>query len=457
MNTKEYDLIVIGGGSGGVRAARVAGSLGKSVALIESQKLGGTCVNLGCVPKKIFSYSAHYKHSIDYSNNLGWTFDNAQFNWQILKANKDKEIARLNNAYDNTLENNNVTVYEGYAEFVDNNTVTLTPSSSPKERGEQLLLKAKKILITTGSRPFIPDVKGSEYIETSDNFFHWDELPQSITIVGSGYIAVEIASILAQWGVQVNLIVRSKVLRTFDRELADKLTADLQANNINILLQTEIKEINKTNNLLEITLSTGEIINSEKILYATGRVPNTEKLSLQNTDVQLGKKGEILVNEYFQTTSKNIYALGDVIDRVQLTPVAIQEAMAFIDTQYNNKPRVINYSLIPTVVFSIPQVATIGLTEEQALEQYSPDNIKVLKSSFRSLKHVVDGSDHKSLIKVIINKADNKVLGIHLLGEEVGEILQGFAVGMSMGMTLEDLHRTIAIHPTLAEEIVTIK
>lgn len=446
-NKQEYDLIVIGGGSGGVRAARVAANTGISVALIESQDLGGTCVNLGCVPKKIFSYSAHYKHFIDYSQKLGWTINNTEFSWQTLKANKDSEISRLNNIYGNVLENNKVTLYTGYAEFLNDNTLRVNNQK----------LTAKKILITTGSRPSIPELPGQEYIETSDNFFHWDELPKSISIVGSGYIAVEIASILSQWGVQVNLIIRNTVLRSFDRELADTLTSELQTHNINILLKTEVTEISKTNNTLEIKLSTGEIINSERILYATGRIPNTEKLNLQNTSVKLGNKGEILVNEYFQTTSENIYALGDVINRVQLTPVAIQEAMAFVDTQYKNNPRVINYDNIPTVVFSIPQVATIGLSEEQAINKFSQENIKVLKSSFRSLKHVVDGSDNKSLIKVIVHKPDNKILGIHLLGEEVGEILQGFAVGINLGMTLEDLNNTIAIHPTLAEEIVTIK
>jgi glutathione reductase (NADPH) len=442
-----YDLFVIGGGSGGVRAARVASSLGARVALAEGQQLGGTCVNLGCIPKKLFSYGAHYSNDFADAKAYGWQIDTQPtLNWQILKENKDKEILRLNGIYQNLLTNAGVETITGFASFVDSHTVQV---------GEQRI-SAKKILIATGGEPFIPDFPGSEYAISSNEAFALKQLPKSICIVGAGYIAVEFAGIMAGLGVKTTLIHRGdKLLKEFDSELGEHLARELQ-HYADLVLNTQILSIERRDDgQLQCQLNTGAMLETECVLYATGRTPNVKGLGLEQIGVSLNAKGAIVVDAEFTTSIPNIYAVGDVIDRMALTPVALAEGQILVHRLFGKDSKTMNYDNIPTAVFSHPNIGTVGLDEDSARKKFG--TIKVFKSHFKALKHTLTDSKEKTFMKLIVDAATDKVVGVHMIGTDAGEIIQGIAIAIKAGATKQDFDNTIGIHPTSAEEFVTMR
>lgn len=447
MTDFNYDLFVIGGGSGGVRAARVASSLGARVALAEGQQLGGTCVNVGCIPKKLFSYGAHYSNDFADAKAYGWQIDTQPtLNWQILKENKDKEILRLNGIYQNLLTNAGVETITGFASFVDSHTVQV---------GERRF-SAKKILIATGGEPFIPDFPGSEYAISSNEAFALEKLPKSICIVGAGYIAVEFAGIMAGLGVKTTLIHRGdKLLKEFDSELGEHLARELQ-HYADLALNTQILSIERRDDgQLQCQLNTGAMLETECVLYATGRTPNVKGLGLEQIGVSLNAKGAIVVDDEFTTSIPNIYAVGDVIDRMALTPVALAEGQILVHRLFGKDSKTMNYDNIPTAVFSHPNIGTVGLDEDSARKQFG--TIKVFKSHFKALKHTLTDSKEKTFMKLIVDAATDKVVGVHMIGTDAGEIIQGIAIAIKSGATKQDFDNTIGIHPTSAEEFVTMR
>lgn len=447
MTDFDYDLFVIGGGSGGVRAARVASGLGARVALAEGQQLGGTCVNVGCIPKKLFSYGAHYSNDFEDAKAYGWQIDKQPtLNWQILKENKDKEILRLNGIYRNLLTNAGVEIITGFASFVDKHTVQV---------GGQRI-SAKQLLIATGGKPFIPDFPGSEHAISSNEAFGFEQLPKSICIVGAGYIAVEFAGIMAGLGVKTTLLHRGdRLLKEFDSELGEHLARELQ-HYANLVLNTEILSIEKSSDgQLQCQLNTGAILETECVLYATGRNPNVEGLGLAQIGVSLNAKGAVVVDDEYATSIPNIYAVGDVIDRMALTPVALAEGQILVNRLFGKDSKAMSYDNIPTAVFSHPNIGTVGLDEESARKKFG--SIRVFKSHFRALKHTLTDSPEKTFMKLIVDAATDKVVGVHMIGTDAGEIIQGIAIAIKAGATKQDFDNTIGIHPTSAEEFVTMR
>ena len=450
MNTKKiekFDLIVIGAGSGGVRASRVSASFGAKVAIVEASRFGGTCVIKGCIPKKILFYGSALSNDLRYSKQYGWNYGQLYHSWRRLIKSKDKEINRLEKLYKKLLVEANVKIFRGFGRFVDKNTIAINKK----------LIVGKKILISTGSYPKILDIKGmKENSITSDDVFDLDKVPKRIVIHGSGYIAIEFACIFNSLGSKVSLVMRSKYpLKGFDRDLSYKLLDVIRNKGINIYSNLNIQSIKKNKNAYEISLSNGKTICSEKILSATGRTPNITNLGLKKIGVNLDKEGAVCVNNSYQTNIKNVYAIGDVTNRVNLTPVAIKEGQTFAENQFNNKKNKISYNNIPTAVFSQPPIATVGLTEMQAREKHK--NIDVYETSFTPLKNTVSGKKEKSYIKMITNGDTEKVLGIHMIGDDAPEIIQGFAIPVNMGAKKTDFDKVFAIHPTSAEEIVLLK
>ena len=442
----DYDLFVIGGGSGGVRASRVAASNGLKVGIAEGMNLGGTCVNRGCIPKKLYSYSAHFTEEIEIMKGFGWSVGKADFNWKVLVNNKKNELRRLNEIYNNLLKNVKVDFFKSWASFIDNNTVKLSDGK---------IINARNILIAVGGEPVLPKFKGAEHIITSDEAFDLEELPKSILIMGGGYIAVEFASIFNGLGVDTTICVRSdRVLRGFDEQSVDFLINEMKKKGINFLFNMSPKEINAKNGIHSVRFE-DKNINFGQVMAAIGRNPKTEKLGIENTDVKLTKNGSIEVNNYYQTSSKNIYAIGDVIDKIQLTPVAINEAMVLIKNLTNKNKNFVNYENVPTAIFSNPNMATVGLSEELAKKKYKEIDIYV--TDFKPLKLTLSDIDERVFVKLIVEAKTDKVVGLHYIGGDAAEIIQGFAVAIVNGLKKSDFDNTIGIHPSSAEEIVTLK
>jgi glutathione reductase (NADPH) len=453
MTKYDYDLFVIGGGSGGVRASRMAAAAGARVALAEEYRMGGTCVIRGCIPKKLFVYASHFSEEFHDATGYGWTVGETKFDWSALIANKDKEIARLEGLYRKNVEAAGVTIYGDRAVFEDPHTVLLL--------NENKRITAGKILIATGNSPTremgtTHIVPGADLCITSNEAFHLDKLPGRVLIAGGGYVALEFAHIFHGLGSKVSLVYRGdKPLRGFDEDLRDALMASMQRRNLDVLLGCEFTGIEKRGDCLHAETNKGAVIECDQVMLAIGRMPNTMALHVEKAGVKIGKRGEVLVDEYSRTSADNIYAIGDVTDRIQLTPVAIHEAMCFVKTVFENKPTSPDHELVASAVFTTPELATVGMSEMKALGMGHA--IDVYKSTFKPLKHTMTGSEERSLFKLIVDAKTQKVLGCHIFGWGAAEIVQMAAVALKMGATKQDFDATVALHPTAAEELVTMR
>lgn len=444
----DFDLYVIGAGSGGVRAARFAAGFGAKVGVAESRYLGGTCVNVGCVPKKLLVYGAHFAEDFEQAAGFGWSLDEAQFDWATLIANKDREITRLNGIYRNLLVNSGVTLHEGHARIVAPHTVEIN--------GERF--RAKHILIATGGWPQIPQIPGAEHAISSNEAFFLKTLPKRVLVVGGGYIAVEFAGIFHGLGAQTSLLYRGDLfLRGFDAAVRKHLQEELTKRGMDLQFNADIERIDRqADGSLSVTLKDGRTLETDCVFYATGRRPMLDNLGLENTAVKLDQKGFVEVDELYQTAEPSILAIGDVIGRVQLTPVALAEGMAvarrlFKPEQY----RLVDYQMIPTAVFSLPNIGTVGLTEEQARE--AGHEVQIFESRFRPMKLTLTECQERTLMKLVVDAKTDKVLGCHMVGPEAGEIVQGLAIALKAGATKRDFDETIGVHPTAAEEFVTMR
>lgn len=445
MSDFDFDLFVIGGGSGGVRACRVAANLGARVAVAEERYFGGTCVNVGCVPKKLFSYAAHYRDDMEDSRGFGWKIPDIQFDWATLKKNKDSEISRLKGIYRSILDDNEVSVFTERAVIKGPNEVAVAGK----------IVSSKYILLAVGGWPWLPTFEGSELAISSNDIFALESLPESMVVIGGGYIAVEFASIFTRLGCEITLVYRGdKLLRGFDNEIRQFITTEI-GQTLNLKLGALPTKIIKNNNGLRVILDTGDEITCTSVLAATGRKPLTEGLGLETVNVETNKNGAIVVNDQFQTQEPGIYAVGDAIARVALTPVALAEGQIVARALFSKDDQQLSYTNIPSAVFCHPNLATVGLTEEQALDKGF--DIEVYSAIVKQLKHTLSGRKEMSMIKLIVNKPDDRVLGVHLVSPDAGELVQGFAVALNCGATKADFDRTIGIHPTLAEEFVTMR
>ena len=446
-NTKNYDLIVIGAGSGGVRAARIAANHGAKVAIIESVRVGGTCVLRGCVPKKLLVYGAHIAHDIEDAVGFGWNIGSIEHDWLKLINAKDNELDRLNNIYLGLLSK--VEIIDGFGKIVSNNEVEVNGN----------IIKSKKILIAVGGKPFLPEIKGIDLCINSDQALDLKSLPKKIIINGGGYIALEFASIFASFGSDVTLIYRGKnLLRGFDADISNLIKEECIKNNIKILTETQINSVSKTNNGLSVMLNNKEEIFSNEVMFATGRIPNTSGLGLNELGIKTGKVGEIIVDKNNKTNANNIYAIGDVTNRINLTPVAIAEGQVFSDNFFGGMTRVCDYENVASAVFSQPAIGVVGVNELEANNLYGEDGgVEVYKTSFKPMKQTLGGRDTKIFMKMIVRKKDNKVVGIHAMGDDMPEIIQICGVAIKAGATKSDFDNTMGIHPTAAEELVTLK
>jgi len=448
MPQYDYDLFTIGAGSGGVRASRVASAHGAKVAVAEEYRVGGTCVIRGCVPKKMLVYGAHFAEDLADAKQFGWDMGEAKFDWIRLRDTVLADVDRLNGLYTDTLENHDVTIFHERAEITGDHEITLASGK---------VVTAKYILIATGAEPAVLKFPGSEHAITSNEAFHLDELPARAIIVGGGYIANEFAGIFNEFGSKVCIVNRSDVLlRSYDDSLSDRLLKISMMKGIDFKFNTTFKSIEKQADgtlLVKFNGCDDQVV--DLVMFATGRNPNVGGLGLENVGVEQGKIGEILVDEYSKTNVDYIYAVGDVTNRVQLTPVAIREGQAFADTVFNNDPKTVDYGAIPSAVFSHPPISAVGMTEGEARNKLG--SIRVYQSDFRPMKNVVAGRNERGLYKMIVDDATDKVVGIHMIGPESAEIMQGFAVAVKAGLTKADFDATVAIHPTMAEELVLLK
>ena len=443
----DYDLFVIGAGSGGVRAARMAASRGKKVAVAEERYLGGTCVNVGCVPKKLFVYASQFPELFHASAGFGWTLpQQPTLDWATLRDNKTAEIERLNGIYNSLIDNSGADLFDGRATIAGPNLVSVNGKT----------YKARTILVATGGWPYIPEFPGSEHALSSNEMFFLEKLPNKAVVVGGGYIAVEFAGILNGLGVETHLIYRGPVLlRSFDRQMAEKIAEGMVAKGIHLYLNTEIDEIKKSATDLSVSLNGQGSLEAGLVLYATGRRPNTQGLGLETSSVVTDDNGAILADENFATADPSIYALGDVIDRVQLTPVAIQEAMVLVDHLYGEGQASIDYSNIPTAVFCQPELGTVGLSEEQARLEYQ--DIAVYISDFKPMLQTLGGGAERITMKLIVDTVSDEVVGCHMVGEHAAEIIQGMGVALKAGATKAHFDATVGIHPSAAEEFVNMR
>ena len=447
MNHNPFDLFVIGAGSGGVRAARMAAGFGARVAIAEERYLGGTCVNVGCVPKKLLLMAANCSEQLTSAEHYGWSITNDGFNWPLLIDNKNREIERLNGIYERLLTDAGVELIDGRATVIDRHTVRV---------GDQHY-RTEKILIATGGWPTIPDFPGNQHVINSNQAFFLQQLPERIIIVGGGYIAVEFASIFNGMGVDTTLLYRGPLfLRGFDLELRQHLAQEMSKRGVKIEFECNITAVEPYDSGYRATLTSGKTLDAGQIMYATGRCPNTTGLGLEAVGVALDSKGAIVVNEQYQTTVPSIYALGDVTNRVNLTPVALAEGMALARSLYGgDAAEPVDYRGIASCIFSLPNAATVGLTEEEAGMQY--DQVAIYQSSFTPMKHTLTGSSEKTFIKLIVDQTTDRVVGAHMVGPDAGEIIQGIAIALKAGATKRQFDTTIGIHPTLAEEFVTLR
>jgi glutathione reductase (NADPH) len=442
----DFDLFVVGAGSGGVRAARMAAAAGARVAVAEERYMGGTCVNVGCIPKKLYSYASHYHGDFEDSAGFGWELGQApRFHWERLRSAKQREITRLNGIYQNLLTKSGVTVLDGRARICDAHTVEVG--------GKRIT--AKYILIATGGWPYVPDIPGREHVVTSNEIFDLAEFPRRILIVGGGYIAVEFAGIFAGLGAETLLSYRSaEVLRDFDPDLRRRFTHEA-ARHMHLMPQTQVASVEKRASGLLVSMQDGAQHEVDCVLVAAGRKPNTANLGLENTRVALAEDGTIAVDANLRTDEPSIYALGDVVGRLTLTPVALAEGMMLADHLFGDSRRTLSYDNIATAIFSHPNIATVGLSEPDAAERYP--ELTIFESDFRALKHTLSGRDERTYMKVIVDSASDRVLGMHMMGPDAGEVIQGFAAAMICGLTKAQLDSTLGIHPTLAEEFVTMR
>jgi glutathione reductase (NADPH) len=446
MAQYDYDLFTIGAGSGGVRASRMSASFGAKVAVAEERYLGGTCVNVGCIPKKLLVYASHYSEDFSDAAGFGWTVGERSVDWRKLIANKDREISRLNGVYRKILSDNGVEILDSHAEIVDPHTVTVDGKRHT----------AKYILVAVGSWPVVPKIPGAEYAITSNEVFHLGSLPEKVIIVGGGYIGVEFAGILHGLGAHTTELYRGELfLRGFDDDIRRTLAEEMRKRGIDLRFNRDIQRIDKAGAILKATLDDGQTIEADQILYATGRVPLTKNLGLEKTGAQLKENGAVVVDEYSKSSVDNIYAIGDCTDRMMLTPVAIAEGMAVANTLFNNKPTRPGYLNVPTAVFSTPNCGTVGLTEQEARQRNF--SVDIYRSSFRPLKHTLTGRDERTMMKLVVDGATDRVLGCHMVGPDAGEITQGLAVALNCGATKAQFDATIGIHPTAAEEFVTMR
>lgn len=448
MTNFDFDLFVIGAGSGGVRAARIAASYGAKVAVAEEFRVGGTCVIRGCVPKKLLVYASRFADEFEDAKGFGWTVSET-FDWPSLIRAKDKEISRLEAAYRATLQKFKVDVFAERATLVSANEVRLAASGQ--------VVTAKTILVATGGHPNIdPKLPGVEHVITSNEAFNLKELPRRIVIAGGGYIAVEFASIFHGLGSEVTLIYRGdKFLRGFDEDLRDELAAAMTARGIRIITGQVFTKIAKTTSGLAGTITGGETLEADQIMFAIGRSPNSKNLGLESLGVHLDPAGAIVVDNASQTSVPSIYAVGDVTNRVNLTPVAIREGHAFADTLFGKKPWMVDYTTIPTAVFSTPEIGTVGYTEQEARAQYS--DVHIYKGNFRPMKAIVAGRDEKMLVKIVVEGATDRVVGVHVFGPDAAEIVQMAAIAVRMRACKADFDQTMALHPSAAEELVTLR
>ena len=447
MSKYEYDLFVIGAGSGGVRAARLAASLGKKVAVAEEYRPGGTCVIRGCVPKKYLVYGAEFGKAINESSGYGWTVNGAKFNWAALRDEIQIEVSRLSHIYESILEKNGADLFKERAEFVDAHTLRLTTSGRE--------ITAKTILIATGGRPWSPEIPGGQHIITSDEAFHLDALPERIMVIGGGYIACEFAGIFAGLGAKTTQVYRGdKLLRGFDDDVREAVHKGQVLNNIDVKYGQSPISIKKIGGGLKVTFEDGIQVATDLVMMATGRVPNTYGLGLEKAGVKMNDSGAVIVNEFSKTNKANIYAVGDVTDRVNLTPVAIREGMAFVETVYKNNPTAYDHSDIASAVFTQPPVGSVGLPETDARAKHK--SIKVYTTDFRPMKNLLSGSEHRCFMKMITAGKKERVVGLHIVGDYAGEIIQAAAIAVKAGLTKADFDATCAVHPTLAEELVTL-
>jgi glutathione reductase (NADPH) len=447
----DYDLIVIGAGSGGTRTARISASYGAKTLVVEGDRAGGTCVLRGCVPKKLLVYASQFSEQVSDAEGFCWQVDGFKSNWNKLIKKKNIELDRLHEIYVNLIKNSGCDLISGWGKIEGPNLVSIT-----QENNQIVQYSTKKIMIAVGGEPFFPNFKGNEFMINSDKALDLEELPKSIIIYGSGYIAVEFAGIFNGFGVDTHLVFRSdKTLKGFDEDIRDHLMLSMEQKGITIHNNVTISKINKDFNNYIIELSDGNKLNADLVMGATGRIPKVSKLGLEKHLIKLGLRGEILVNDYNQTNIDSIYAIGDVTDKITLTPIAIAEGHAFADREFGNKERFISYENVPSAVFSQPSIAVVGLSEKEAVERGF--KVKQYKSEFRALKNTVSGNLERTLMKLIVDEKSQKVIGAHMIGPDSAEIIQGIAIAIKAGALKSDFDATIGIHPSAAEEFVTMR
>jgi glutathione reductase (NADPH) len=446
MAKYDYDLFIIGGGSGGVRAARIAAGYGARVAIAEEYRVGGTCVIRGCVPKKLLAYAAQFHEDFEDSAGFGWTVREAKFDWATLIANKDREIDRLNSIYKKLLSDSKVTLFESRAVLADPHTLEIG--------GKRLT--AEYILIATGARPSLPKEPGAEFGITSNEAFHLKEQPRRVVVAGGGYIAVEFAGIFSGLGSKVTQLYRGEqILRGFDDDIRHTLAAEMGKKGIEIRLGTIIKRTDKIANGYRLTLSDNTVLETDLVMYAIGRIPNTENMGLEAAGVSIGGDGAAMVNEYSQSSVPHIYAVGDCTNRLNLTPVAIREGHFFAETVFGKRPMAVDHHNVASAVFSHPPVGTVGMTE--AFARINCGAIDIYRTSFRPLKHTLSGRDEKTMMKLVVERGSQRVVGVHMVGMDAPEIVQSVAIAVKMGATKQQFDATMAVHPTAAEEFVTLR
>lgn len=446
MSNKDYDLFVIGAGSGGVRAARIAAGFGARVAIAEDRYMGGTCVNVGCVPKKLYVYASEFGKAFEDARGFGWDSSKPAFDWSTLRDNKKTEISRLNAIYRKLLAGASADIIDGRARLVDAHTVAV---------GDRQY-SAEKILIATGGWPHIPEFPGSELAITSNEVFDLEYFPERLVIVGGGYIAVEFAGIFNGLGAQVTQLYRGPLfLRGFDPDIRAHAAREILKTGVDLRFEVNVESISRGRDGLDLQLTDGTQITADAVLYATGRVPHLDGLGLENVNIELTEFGTIAVDEHYRTSEPSIFAVGDVIGGMELTPVALAEGMAFARRQFGDPAQEVDYDFIPTAVFCQPNIGTVGFTEEEARAKFG--HIRLFKANFRPMKHTISGRDEQTFMKLIVDKASDRVVGVHMMGPDAGEIIQGIAIALRAGATKAVFDSTIGIHPTAAEEFVTMR